>query len=577
MPAKPGYNLARSVAKILSWRTAFFALLIGTVLYLTLIPVLMILYGTFRDGPPGVSSSFTLANYVKAYSAAELPQLAVNTVVFALGAATVSFVFGSFLAWTTERTNTPLRGLVYTLVLFPFVIPGILTTIAWVLLLSPQIGLINWALVTYLGFSEAPLSIYSMPGMIWAFGIDNITLPYFLMAASFRSMDPSLEEAAQVSGMNGLRVFWHVNVKLMMPSILAIWLLLFVRGIETFEVPAVIGIPAEIKVFASQIYLALTVTYPPDYNLAGAHAALYLLIAVIGVLLYLKATSTTEKYTTISGKAYRPRTQNLRGWRYLCLALSLSILFVAVVVPFLMVVWVSVLPYYGRPSRQLISLLTLKNYWFLADSDIFYLALRNNVVAGTLSATLAALLSALIAWVVVRTDLPGRKMLDLLAFTPIAIPGVVMGLALIWFYLVFPIPVYGTLWILVIAYVTKFIPISLRACHSSMLQIHPELEEASMVSGSSRRRTFFRIVLPLMLPGLIVGWFYVLTLTFKVLSLPVLLSHVGTQVVPMVIFDLYRSGKFGDVCALGTVLIVILTMVAALARLVGGRLGVQER
>jgi iron(III) transport system permease protein len=537
----------------------------------------MILYGTFQEGPPGSSSAFTLANYVRAYSAADLPKLVGNTLVFALGAATLSFLVGSFLAWTTERTDTPLKGLIYTLVLFPFVIPGILTTIAWVLLLSPQVGFINWVLVSHMGFSEAPLNIYSMPGMIWAFGIDNHTPPYCLMAASSRSMDPSLEEAAHVSGMNGLRAFWHVNVKLMMPSILAIWLLLFVRGIETFEVPAVIGIPAEIKVFASQIFLALTVTYPPDYNLAGAHAAFYLLIAVLGVSLYLKVTSTSEKYTTISGKAYRPRRQNLRGWRYVCLGVSLAILFFAVVVPFLMVVWVSVLPYYGRPSRHLIGLMTLKNYRFLTDSDIFFLALRNNVVVGTLSATLAALLSALIAWVVVRTRVPGRKLLDLLAFTPIAIPGVVMGLALIWFYLSFPVPVYGTLWILVIAYVTKFVPISLRACHSSMLQIHPELEEASTVSGSSQRRTFVRIVLPLMLPGLLVGWFYVLTLTFKVLSLPVLLSHVGTQVLPMVIFDLYRSGKFGDVCALGTVLIVLLTIVAALARLVGGRLGVQER
>jgi iron(III) transport system permease protein len=569
--------LLRRLEHILSGRTLFLAILIGSVLYLTLIPLFMILYGTFRDGPPGSTSSFTLMHYVKAYSAEELPTLAINTVVFAIGAATVSFVLGTFLAWATERTNTPLKGLIYTLVLFPFVIPGILTTISWVLLLSPQIGFINWVLINYLGFSAAPLSIYTMPGMIWAFGIDNITLPFFLMAASFRSMDPSLEEAAHVSGMNGLRVFWHVNVKLMLPSILAIWLLLFIRGIETFEVPAVIGIPAEIKVFASQIFLALTVTYPPDYNLAATHAVLYLLIAVIGVLIYLKVTSTTEKYTTITGKAYRPRTQDLRGWRYPCLAVCLSILLLAVVVPFLMILWVSLLPYYGRPSRELIALMTLKNYWFLAESDIFYLALRNNVVAGTLSATLAALLSALIAWVVVRTKIPGRKLLDLLSFTPIAIPGVVMGLALIWFYLSFPVPVYGTLWILVIAYVTKFIPISLRACHSSMLQIHPELEEASVVSGSSEARTFFRIVLPLMLPGLVVGWFYVLTLTFKVLSLPVLLSHVGTQVLPMVIFDLYRSGKFGDVCALGTVLIVILAMVAALARLVAGRLGVHER
>jgi iron(III) transport system permease protein len=549
----------------------------GIVIYLTLIPLLMILYGTLRDGPPGTPATYTLNNYLKAYGNVELIGLVTNTVIFALGAALVSFLLGTFLAWVTERTNTPLKGVIYALVLFPFVVPGVLATISWVLLLSPKIGMINWLLMNVLGLSEPPLNIYSMWGMIWAFGADNITLPFFLMAASFRSMDPSLEEAAHVSGMNPFSAFWHINIKLMIPSILAVWLLLFVRGIETFEAPAVIGIPAEVKVFATQIFLALSVSYPPEYNMAGTHATFYLLIAVVGVFLYLQATSASEKYTTITGKGYRPRTQDLRGWRYLTLAASLLILFIVVLLPILMVAWVSFLPYYAQPSRHLVSLLTLENYRVIFQLDIFYRALFNNAITGVASATVAVLLSALISWVVIRTNLWGRKLLDIVAFTPIAIPGVVMGLALLWMYLTLPIPVYGTLWILVIGYVTKYIPIALRACHASMLQIHPELEEASEISGSPWVRTFFRVILPLMLPGLLVGWFYVLTLTFKVLSLPVLLSHVGTEVLPMVIYDFYSSGRFGELCALGTVLIGILTVVAGVARVVSGRFGVQER
>ena len=164
----------------------------------------------------------------------------------------------------------------------------------------------------------------------------------------------------------------------------------------------------------------------------------------------------------------------------------------------------------------------------------------------------------------------------MLAFTPIAIPGVVMGLALVWLYLTLPVPVYGTLWILVIGYVTKYIPIALRACHSSMLQLHPELEEASEISGSSWLRTFLRVVVPLILPGLLVGWFYILTLTFKVLSLPVLLSHVGTEVFPIVILNLAEGGHYSVLCALGIILIAILTVVAGLSRFVAGRFGVQE-
>jgi len=562
--------------KYLSWEAFGLALFVGIVVYLTLAPLLMILYGTFQDGPPGTDAAFTFDNYRRAFSNPNLLTSGANSIVFSLGAALVSFCIGTFLAWVTERTNTPLKSVIYAMVLFPFVIPGILITISWVLLLSPKIGLINWFFTAVLGFTTPPFNVYSMGGMIWVFGVDHVTLPFFLMAAAFRSMDPSLEEAAHTSGMGFLSTIWHINLKLMIPSILAIWLLLFVRGIETFEAPAVIGIPAGIKVFATEIFLALK-DVSPDYNLAGTYAIFYLIITIVGILLYLKATAASEKYTTITGKGYRPRTQNLGGWRYVTFSVSFLILFVTVLIPVMMIVWTSFLPFYSRPSRYIVSLLTLQNYKEVFELDMITRAFMNNVFVGGISAIIAVLLASGISWIVIRTRLKGRKLLDIVAFTPIAFPGMVMGLALVWMYLILPIPVYGTLWILVIGYVTKYIPIALRASHSSMLQLHPELEEASEISGSSWPRTFFRIVIPLILPGLLVGWFYVFTLTFKVLSIPVLLSHVGTEVFPVVIFILYESGEFPALCALGVMLIGMLTVVAGIARLVAGRFGVQER
>ena len=197
----------------------------------------MILYGTFRDGPPGTDASFTLANYVRAYGDASILVLAANTMVFAVGAAVVSFVLGGFLAWVTERTDTPLKSVIYGLALFPFVIPGILTTVAWVLLLSPKIGLINRLLIDNFALAQAPFNIYSMAGMIWVFGIDNITLPFFLLAASFRSMDPALEEAGRVSGMGALVTFWHVNLKLLTPTIFAVLLLLMCAASRPSKCP----------------------------------------------------------------------------------------------------------------------------------------------------------------------------------------------------------------------------------------------------------------------------------------------------------------------------------------------------
>jgi iron(III) transport system permease protein len=565
------------VIRTIAGKNIILAVLLGIVGYLTLVPLGMILYGTFRDGPPGTNSAFTLANYALAYGDLGVLRLAGNTMVFAVGAAVVSFLLGGFLAWVTERTDTPLKGVVYGLALFPFVIPGILTTIAWVLLLSPTIGLINRFLIEILGVSHAPFNIYSMPGMIWIFGIDNITLPFFLMAASLRSMDPALEEAGRVSGMGGLSTFWHVNLKLLVPTILAILLLLIVRGIETFEVPAVVGMPAEIKVYASEIFLALRMFHPPDYNLAGTYSIFYLLVASVGVGLYLKATSSAEKFATITGKGYRPRPQRLGRWRYLTLLAALLILFVGVVLPFLVVALTSVLPIYKQPSWELLASLSLDNYRTVLNMELFRQALINNIVVGVISASLAVVLGAAVTWVVVRTKLRGRKLLDIVAFTPMAFPGIVIGLALLWVYLTLPIPLYGTLSILVIAYVTKYVPIALRACHTALLQLHPELEEASVISGSSWPRTFLRVVFPLILPGVAAGWFYVLALTFKALSLPVLLSHLGTEVLPVVIYGFYESGEFSELSALGMLLILALSVVALATRVFATQFSVHER
>jgi iron(III) transport system permease protein len=574
VPPLPKPKLVRNFRQILTWRNFALFCLASVVLYLTLVPLVMILYGTFTDGPPGTHAAFTLRNYIRAYGSAELFESGLNSVLFSGGAAAISFVVGCYLAWVTERTNTPLKPLIYGLVLFPFLVPGVLTTISWVFLLSPNIGLINRLFTRGLGFAEAPFDVYTLWGMIWAFGIDHITLPFLLMAAAFRAMDPTLEEAALVSGMGRFRSFYQVNLKLMLPTILATGLLLFIRGLETFEAPAVIGIPARIRVFATDIFLALR-DLPTDYNLAGTFATAYLGVTVIGLLIYLRATRVAERFATITGRGYRPRIMDLGRWRYLTMALAWSVLFVAVVLPIGMIVWTSFLPFYTLPSMKVLSMLTLNNYRWIFALDVFYRALANNLISGVAAATLAVLFAAGIAWIVIRTEIPGRKCLDIVAFTPIAFPGIVMGLALLWVYLTLPIPIYGTLWILIIGYVTKYIPLSLRVIHAALLQVHRELEEAAEISSPSWIRNFVFILLPLIIPSLLVGWLYVLTLTLKVLSLPILLSHVGTEVLPVVIYSLFESGEYPQLCAMGVILIIGIAVIAGVSRVLSLRFGVQ--
>jgi iron(III) transport system permease protein len=561
------------VLQFFTWKNFVLFALAGVVIYLTLVPLVMILYGTLTDGPPGTDAAFTLKNYAKAYGSVELFYSGLNSVLFAAGSGLLSFVVGGYLAWVTERTNTPLKPLIYVLVLFPFVVPGILTTISWVFLLSPSIGLVNKMFMSVFGLTQAPFDIYTFTGMVWTFGIDHITLPFLLLAAAFRSMDPTMEEAAIVSGMGTFRCLYHVNMKIMFPTILATWLLLFIRGIETFEAPAVIGLPAGIKVFATDIFLALRDT-PTDYNLAGTYATAYLGVTVIGILFYLHATRVAERFATITGKGYRPHSIDLGAWRFLTLGVALSMLFVAVILPVGVVVWTSFLPFYAAPSWKMVSMLTLENYQWILDLDEFYRAFTNNLISGMAAATIAVILSIGVAWIVVRTDIWGKKWLDIIAFSPIAFPGVVMSLALVWMYLTLPIPIYGTLWILIIGYVTKFIPISLRIIHASLLQVHKELEEAAELSSASWLRNTTYILLPLILPGLLVGWLYVLTLTFKVLSIPVLLSHVGTEVLPVLIFGLYESGEYTQLCAVGVMLMLAICLIAGITRLITKRFSV---
>lgn len=559
----------------INWSTLFLFGVTILVLYLTVIPLAMMVYGSFHDGPPGTESFLTSRNYVRAFNNPVLYKSILNSLVFALGAGSLAFFVGCLLAWFTERTNAALKGLIYVAVFIEVIIPGILESISWVLLLSPKIGLINVYAKALFGFSEAPFNIYSMGGMIWAFGVSSYTVPFLLMAAAFRSMDPALEEAAFVSGSGILQTVRRITLRLMLPSMLAAWLLLFIRGIETFEVPAIIGLPADIVVLSTEVYLT-TREVPTDYNLAATFAMVYLAVAVVGLYIYFRATRYAERFAVISGKGYRPIVMNLGRWRFIAGAACFLLLSIIAFLPLLVIVYTSFLPWYAPPSAKMFSLMSIDNYRFLINYGPVLGAFKNNLIVGVASASVTVFLTAVVAWIVVRTSIRGRKILDVLAFSPVAFPGVVFGLSLMWLYLTLPVPVYGTLWILFIAYVSKYMPISLRSCTAALMQVNKELEEASNASGASWWRTFRKISVPLILPGMFVGWAYVLSLTFKVLSLPVLLGHAGTEVVPVLIFDLYEGGQYTVLNALGVGVIVVVTTISLATRLVSRRFGLEQ-
>jgi iron(III) transport system permease protein len=549
----------------------FVALVIA---YLTIIPLIMLIYGSFKSGPPGVAGHFTLDHYMALVERPEMIGSIKNSLVFGLGTSLLAFVGGVYLAWVTERTNMPLKKAVYGSILVPLIVPGLLMTIGWIMLFSRRSGLVNLAARNLFGVEE-PLEIYNMAGMIWVLGTDQIPLAFLLLSASFRSMDPALEEAAVISGTGILRTTFRITLRILLPAILAVWMISFVRAIENFEVPALVGVPAGILVFATEVYLA-THKVPTDFGLASTFAVVYVVVTAIGIFFYLRATKVSERFTTITGKGYRPVAFDLGRWRYPLALITLLFTFSVFLLPVLTVIWSSFLPFYMPPSKEALESLTLQNYKSLFSLPLIERAFRNSLILGLSSATIVMLLTAIVAWMVVRTRSRWRGALDFLAFSPIAVPGLVLGIAILWLYLTVPIPIYGTLWILLIAYVIKYLPYGMRACSSSMHQIQKELEEASEISGASWPYTFTHVLLPLLLPGFVVGWIYVITHSFRELSTSVMLYRSGTEVLAVVMFELWDAGQYPELSALGMTLVIVLVAISLVARWVGGKFSVQQ-
>ena len=546
------------------------------VLYLAGVPLVMLLYGSIRSAPIGEPGAmYTIDNYVKAYFDKEFYLLLLNSIYYGLGTASLTFVIGTYLAWVSERTNTPLKKIFVVMSLIPFIIPGILSTIAWILLLSPKIGLINLAVKDVLGLESAPFNIYSMRGMIWAESIHLYPLVFLLMSAAFRNMDTSLEEAALTAGSGTFSTFRRVTLPLMRPAMFSVLLINFVRGIEAFEVPALIGVPARIPVFTTKIFLAIH-QFPSDFGLAGAYAVTLLAISTAGVLIYGRITRREERYATVTGKGYRPRVIDLGPWKYFTLGMSFLIFLLAVILPVFVLLWSSFIPYYGVPSRELMAKMTLGNYYYILNYPLALTAFKNSFYLSVGSATLVMLLTSIIAWITVKTRLPGRALLDNMTFIPIAMPGIVLGVSLIWVYLTLPIPIYGTIWVLLLAYITKFMPYGIRAASASMIQINKELEEASLTAGGTWFQTFRKVILPLLMPGFTAGWIYISIIALRELSTSILLYSYNSTVLSIMAFDLWEGGQYTYVCALGVLMVLLLITMAFVARKLGARIGIAE-
>ena len=546
------------------------------VAWLALVPLVFLVWQSFMTPlSPGMPAIFTLSNYRNVYANAETFRLLGNSLAFAGGAATLSLVMGTALAWMNERTNTPFKSLFYALSVVPLIVPGILFVAAWIMLASPKIGILNLLLQRAFGTDYVFFDVYTLPGMMWVDGIQHAPIAFLLMSAAFRSMDPSLEESALMSGASILQVARRVTLRLAFPAVAASFLILFVRSIESFENPALLGLPVGIEVFTSSIYEALQ-AYPSDVGLASTYAITLLVITSGGIYWQSRLSRHGARYATVSGKGFRPRVMDLGRWRYLAGALFLLYAALVIGLPFLVLVWSSLQRFYSVPSLAGLANVSLANYRAVLDYPSIGTAVWNSFVLALATATLVMAVSAVIGWLVLRTRIPGRWLLDNIASLPMVMPGLVIGLAIMISYLALGGGIYGTIWILLIAYMTRFLPYGMRFNTASLLQLHKELEESAQLSGADWFTSFRRIVLPLLKPGLMAGWIYIVIVSVRELSSSILLYSPDTVVVSVVLWELWQNGQYVQLSALGVMLIAVLFVFVLAAQAFGRRFGVRE-
>lgn len=537
--------------------------------YLSLSPTLMLFYGSFLSKPLGVPGDFTLSHYIRAYSDPLTYQLLLNSFVFAAGSSVLATILAGAVAWISVRTNAPFRKFFELTAIIPNIFPPVMLAVAWTVLLSPRTGLINRFLMDLLGLDNAPFNIYSMWGMVFVEALITTPLAFLILSASLYSMDPSLEESARVAGSSNLQIAWRITFPIVRPALLAAATLNFVRAIESFDTPAIIALPARIEVFTTKIYREAVGAFPPDQNMAAAYGVSLLAITMVFVYFYRRLTSRSERYVTVTGRGYRPAIIDLGRWRYFASAIAALILLLIVVLPFVVLLYVSFVSYLHVPGAKTWNLLTLEHYRSNLTDDRTYRALQNSIFLAVVGATLCMLLASVTAYVTTKTRARGRGLIEGLSFIPWAFPGTALAIGLLWTYVYIPLPIYGTIWILMIGYITRFLPYGLRAMSSTIVQIHDELEDASKACGAGFISTFRRVLLPLMRPGFIAGWIILATIYLREFSTSVFLYSPGSEPIGPLLYHFYVDGNYGPMCSLAIVVSLVSVVLIVIARRLG--------
>ena len=549
-------------------------------LYLLGPPIGMTVYAAFRVPadmlPFERGASWGVGNFTQLYTTGALQSTLLDTFIFVAGSVVLATALGFALAWLVERTNLPFRSLVFVLLLFPLMMPSIIVTMGWVLLLGESKGMLNVVIRTLLPFWESgPFDIFTMYGMVIVQGFGLTALTFLFCAAALRNMDPALEEASRTSGARFLTTLRRVTLPLLTPSILGVVLLAAILAMESFEVPILLALGAQADILSTRIYFALNSAAgnPPLYGEVAALGLHFMALAYLLFIVYHRLTRRSERYATVMGRGYRPRRYDLGRWRAVVLLAVALVLFVNSIAPFLVLLWTSFLPSYFTPGSEAFDRLSFSQYGALFADQRLLSAAGNTLAVALGAATLSVLVALVIAWAVVRAKVRSglRVALDLFTSSSIAIPGVVAASAFLLFYLRLNnaasgwLPLYGTVVVLVLAYAYRM-AVAYRLSRAGVTQVSRELEEASHTSGGSGFQTWRRVLLPLVAPSAFNAWVLLFLVAFREFTLPMVL-HRGSDplVVSVLVFKLWQNYQ-GQAAALGVLTVGFLALTLLVLR-----------
>ena len=553
-----------------SWTNVILLILVA---FLVLTPLFLMILNSFQTARPGQPIVWGLDGWVKAFSTPGIVTAMTNTFTLAITRQAIALLIGAFFAWLIARTDIPMKGTLEFFFWLSFFLPSLPETMGWILLLDPKYGLLNQALMG-LGFSQPLFNIYSFWGIVWAHMGGSVSIKVMLLAPAFRNLDAAFEEASKISGASGWHTFFHIVIPVMMPAILVTTILGVIRALEAFEIELLLGTPIGFQVYSTKIHELVT-WEPPQFAPAMALSTVFLGVLLLMVALQRRYISQ-RNYETVTGRGFSVRPSPLGRWRYPAFALVLFFAVIVTIVPTVLLLIGTFMKLFG--FFNIAEPWTLDNWRATLDDSVLLRSLWNTVLIGVGSGLIGVLFFALIAYMIVKTRHAGRWLLDFLSWLPWSIPGILLGMALLWTFLQTKIflPIYGTIYLLMIAMVIKSMPFGTQVIKSVLIQLGSDLEEASKVCGGTWFQTFRRVIVPLTMPALITVGLIGFISAARDISTVVLLGSGSSRTLSLLMLDFAAGAEFEKATVVAVMIVGLVVGAALIARTLGGQLGVRE-